>query len=416
MRLNNLGEDARIVFKNFSYLSLMKLFNVGLKFFLVIFLIRVLGDTNYGMVTWLDSIIQYFIMFINFGFNVYAAKYIVDNIDRKEQLNDVATSILTIKLFLFLLSILIVILIGRMESMEAYNQLLLLFIFSGAGEVMFPIWYFQGKEDLRPATVIVFLSRAFLVITVLLLVRAKEDAAIYIFLLVCSSIIMGLSGFAYIKNVYGFAFVPVRIEKLVFFLKEAIPFFLGRFLSLIFNFGTIFIIGKFCNLSDVAGFDIALKVVIVGTIPFEMLQQALFPTLARNQNKALLKRAIWISVILGVLIGAIIFISAPYIIQLFGGPAMADYAQTLKVLAFMTPFIALTFVIGSCALVAFGHFRAYNTSLIGTSIIYIIAVFVLWINDDITYWHLIYIRVGGEIVMVLIRLFYAFSKRVLVLK
>ena len=416
MRLNNLGEDARIVFKNFSYLSLMKLFNVGLKFFLVIFLIRVLGDTNYGMVTWLDSIIQYFIMFINFGFNVYAAKYIVDNIDRKEQLNDVATSILTIKLFLFLLSILIVILIGRMESMEAYNQLLLLFIFSGAGEAMFPIWYFQGKEDLRPATVIVFLSRAFLVITVLLLVRAKEDAAIYIFLLVCSSIIMGLSGFAYIKNVYGFAFVPVRIEKLVFFLKEAIPFFLGRFLSLIFNFGTIFIIGKFCNLSDVAGFDIALKVVIVGTIPFEMLQQALFPTLARNQNKALLKRAIWISVILGVLIGAIIFISAPYIIQLFGGPAMADYAQTLKVLAFMTPFIALTFVIGSCALVAFGHFRAYNTSLIGTSIIYIIAVFVLWINDDITYWHLIYIRVGGEIVMVLIRLFYAFSKRVLVLK
>ena len=64
--LSKINQDYKIILKNFSYLSLMKVFNIGFKLFLVAYLVRVLGQKNYGLVTWLDSVIQYFLMIINF--------------------------------------------------------------------------------------------------------------------------------------------------------------------------------------------------------------------------------------------------------------------------------------------------------------------------------------------------------------
>jgi PST family polysaccharide transporter len=56
----------------------MKFLNIGSKYWpLVGYLIRVLGENGYGTLTWVDSIVQYFIMLINFGFDLYAAKYVV---------------------------------------------------------------------------------------------------------------------------------------------------------------------------------------------------------------------------------------------------------------------------------------------------------------------------------------------------
>ena len=64
---------------NFFYIGVLKFLNIGSKYFLVGYLIRILGENGYGILTWVDSIVQYFIMLINFGFDLYAAKYVVEN-------------------------------------------------------------------------------------------------------------------------------------------------------------------------------------------------------------------------------------------------------------------------------------------------------------------------------------------------
>jgi PST family polysaccharide transporter len=122
----------------------MRAINIGFKFFLVAYLVRVLGNHNYGLVTWLDSVIQFFLMFINFGFNVFAAKYIVDNKSDTKKINEITSSILTIKLLFFLVSFIAVYAMSFSESFSSHKNLFLLFIVSGLGEVLFPIWYFQG--------------------------------------------------------------------------------------------------------------------------------------------------------------------------------------------------------------------------------------------------------------------------------
>ena len=138
----SLNSNNQIILKNFSYLTLMKVFNIGVKVVLAAYLIRILGSEKYGLITWLDSVIQYFIMIVNFGFNIYAAKYIVENKNKKTKINEIVSSIFIIKGVLFMLSLICVFFLGSFETFSTYKSFLLLLMFSGTGEVLFPVWFF----------------------------------------------------------------------------------------------------------------------------------------------------------------------------------------------------------------------------------------------------------------------------------
>jgi PST family polysaccharide transporter len=413
--LNRFSKDSNIIIKNLSYLTLMRFFNIGFKFLIVAYLIRVIGERSYGILTWLDSVIQYFLMLINFGFNIYAAKYIVEYRNNTNKIHEVVSSIIIIKSILFITSCIIVYFLALQSGFKDYEDLFFLFIFIGVGEALFPVWFYQGVENLKPATVIVFFSRLFLIIGTILFVNSESDSIYYVLMLVLSSSAMGVFGLYYIIKKYQIKLIRVPISKLLFFAKESFPFFAGRFLSLVFNFGTIFLIGKFCDFEQVAGFDLSLKVIMVGVIPFEMLQQAVFPTLTRTKNKKLLVKLIKGAILFGALVGALIYLFSGQIILLFGGDEMLVYVKVLKTLTIMAPFVALTFILGSCSLVAFGHFKEYNFSLIATSIIYFIIVLTLYFIGEINFWNLIYLRIFADVLMSLIRLFYSFKKKVFTL-
>lgn len=411
----SLNSNNQVIVKNLSYLTLMKVFNIGVKVVLAAYLIRILGSEKYGLITWLDSVIQYFIMIVNFGFNIYAAKYIVENKNKQIKINEIVSSIFIIKGLLFFLSLMCVLLLGSFETFSNYKTFLLLLMFSGIGEVLFPVWFFQGIENLKPATFIVFLTRLFLLIGTVIFVNSQYNVLAYILLLVLSSIVMGVSGIFYLFKYFNIKIIALPISKLVSYFKEALPFFIGRFLSLVFNFGTIFFIGKFCLLEQVTGFDTGLKIVMLGVIPFEMLQQAVFPTISRTQNKGMLKKIVYAAFIIGAFIGLITYLFSDNLMFLFGGDEMLKFASVLKVLSLLSPFVALTFVLGTCSLVAFGYYKEYNFSLIFTSIIYILVLIVLYFTDKINFWSLIYLRVFGDVLMALIRLYYSLKRKTLVI-
>lgn len=410
------NKDYRIIAKNFSFLSVLKLFNIGFKFILIGYLIRVFGAKLYGVLTWADSIIQFFLMFINFGFNVYAAKYIVDHRDEKSKINEVVSSIYIIKTALFFASFVILFATSWFGPIAENLGLLSLLLVIGIGEVLFPIWFFQGIEKLKTATIIVFFSRLFVVLGTVLFVKSQDDLFLYVTLLVLSNILMGVTGVYSLKKHHNITLYFVKLKTLSEYFNAAIMFFLGRFLALVFNFGTIFLIGVYATMNDVAGFDTASKIVMLTVIPFEMLQQAVFPTISRTLDKKLLSKLVLVSFFVGLFLMMLLNIFAVELISLFGGGELLEYVETLKYLSLLTPLISITFILGSCALVAFGYFKEYNRSLIISAILYVFFVFVLYLLDEITFWNLVYLRIFSDVVLVSIRGFYAINKKVLQFK
>tara|TARA_B100001093_G_scaffold439811_1_gene439971 strand:- start:1015 stop:2259 length:1245 start_codon:yes stop_codon:yes gene_type:complete len=407
------SKDNSIILKNLSFLTILRGFNIGVKFLLVAYLVRVLGEINYGIYTWTDSVIQYFLVFINFGFNVYAAKYIVDNKGSKSGLNRIISSIFIIKLIFFFASCVLLLLLTYLAVFQPFRDYLLLLLLMGIGEVFFPIWYFQGIEKLNTATYITVFARLLLLFGAFFLVTSANDLNLYILLIVASNIVMGLLGYATLVKQHSFSFIWVGVKTIKQYLKEAYMFFLGGFLSLTFNALSIFLIGLYYTMDYVTGFDVALKIVLVCIVPFDMLQQAVFPTISRNKNKVVLKKLIIISVIVGVLFTLALNVFSIELLTLFGGSGMEAYGDVLKTLSPIPPIVAFSFLLGTCTLVAFDYNKEFNQSLIISSLLYILVIVILLVFDKMTFWNLVYLRVFSDIVLLSIRLYFTLKNKIL---
>ena len=407
------SRDHTILLKNFSFLTILRGLNVAVKFFLAAYLIRVLGSITYGVLTWVDAIIQYGLIIINFGFNIYAAKYVVQYKDDCTTLNRITSSIFIIKFAFFLLSLVTVTLLGYFSLFESYHQLMILMIFMGLGEVFFPIWYFQGVEKLQYATYITVFSRVVLVVSTICLVTTQDDLIMYIVLLIFSNLCMGGLGYYTLKKHYNFRFTPVSLLLLKQILNDAYLFFLGLFLSLTFNLLTVFLIGVYYTMAYVSGFDIALKIVLVFIIPFDIFQQALYPTITRTKNKILLKKIVWLSLLIGCFFSVLLYVFSEQLITLFGGKDLVAFDNVLKTLAIIPPIVAVTFILGTCTLVAFGYQKEFNKSLIISSFVFIIAVIILRGLELLTFWNLIYLRVFSDLVLMLLRVYYVRINKIL---
>ncbi|MFV8321869.1 oligosaccharide flippase family protein [Flavobacterium sp. LB3P21] len=401
------------IISNFFYIGVMKFLNIGSKYILVGYLIRVLGENGYGTLTWVDSIVQYFIMLINFGFDLYAAKYVVENKNNPKKLNEAISAIYYIKGILFLMSFILLIPLTFNTEINTVINLIFLMMVMGIGEVFTPIWFFQGIEKMKTITVITFFSKLILVLLTFFFIKNSTDIHLYILFLVFTNIIWGFFGFLMMKKEANFKFVAVTFQLIKNYLKEGYLFFIGKFSTFLFNLGTVFLIGYLFTKGQVAGFDIAIKIVFVFIIPFEVLQQALFPVIVRGVRKSVLRKITVATFIISSAAAIVLYVFSENIIVIFGGTEMYKYSYVLDLVLVLIPIVSLTIVVGNCILVAKGHYKQYNSSLIVSAMVFVSLLIVLKTTDQLNFLNVILIRVLADFIQLLIRFYYNFKFKII---
>ncbi|MBG6063268.1 PST family polysaccharide transporter [Flavobacterium sp. CG_9.1] len=377
------------------------------------YLIRTLGEQGYGILTWVDSFTQYFLILVNFGFDMYVAKYIVENKQNKAKIDEIISAILTIKTGLFVFGFLLLGLFSFNDEIAKVIHLLFFMLLMGIGEILFPIWYFQGIEKMKPIAIVSVISRSLLVILTILFVKNANHILVYIFILVVSNLVWGGLGFYFLKKVSNFKFIIVPLATLKFYLKEGYLFFLGRFSTLFLNFGTIFLIGYFCSKNLVSGFDIASKIIFAFIFPFEVIQQAVFPSIVRTRNKLFLQKLVLFTICSALFFAGSIYYFSEELMIFFGGIPMGKYAYLLKSLVVLIPVISSSIIIGSCSLVAFGALKQYNYALVFSCLIYIFVVLLLYFMGQMSFKNLVILRISVDIIMVLLIFYFAVKKKTL---
>ncbi len=401
------------IISNFFYIGVMKFLNIGSKYILVGYLIRVLGENGYGTLTWVDSIVQYFIMLINFGFDLYAAKYVVENKNNPKKLNEAISAIYYIKGILFLMSFILLFPLTFNTEINTVINLIFLMMVMGIGEVLTPIWFFQGIEKMKTITVITFFSKLILVLFTFFLIKSSTDIHLYILFLVFTNIIWGFFGFLMMKKEANFKFVAVTFQLIKNYLKEGYLFFIGKFSTFLFNLGTVFLIGFLFTKGQVAGFDIAIKIVFVFIIPFEVLQQALFPVIVRGVRKSVLRKITVATFIISSAAAIVLYVFSENVIVIFGGTEMYKYSYVLDLVLVLIPIVSLTIVVGNCILVAKGYYKEYNWSLIVSAMVFVSLLIVLKTTDQLNFLNVILIRVLADFIQLLIRFYYNFKFKII---
>jgi PST family polysaccharide transporter len=391
----------------------MKFLNIGSKYILVGYLIRVLGENGYGILTWVDSIVQYFIMLINFGFDLYAAKYVVENRNNSKKLNEVISIIYYIKSVLFVLSFLILISLSFNSQIGGYFNMILLMLIMGIGEVLMPVWFFQGIEKMKIITIVTFITKLILILLTFLYIKNSTNISLYISFLVVTNIIWGVSGYLMMKKEANFMFVNVTLKLLKDCLNEGYLFFIGKFSTFIFNLGTLFLIGYLFSKGFVAGFDIATKIIFVFIIPFEVMQQAIFPIVVRGIGRKNLQKITFSTFLLSTSISIILYSFSEKMIVLFGGISMLKYTYVLNLVIILIPIVSLTIIVGNCIMVAKGYYKEYNWSIMISAIIFIALLILLRLINQLNFINIIIIRILADSFQLIIRIYYCIKYKII---
>lgn len=132
---------------NFISLALLQGVNYLLPLLSFPFLFRVLGVERWGLVTFGYSLMQYFVMFTDFGFNLSATKYISEHRNDLQKINSYLNSAMIGRFILCGISLAILLaLISYFDKFSTESIFYLLYFGIILGNVMFPMWFFRDGE------------------------------------------------------------------------------------------------------------------------------------------------------------------------------------------------------------------------------------------------------------------------------
>ena len=166
--------------KNLFYSILLVLANYVFPFLTYPYVSRVLGVTGIGACNFVDSIINYFILFSTLGIDSYGVREIAKHKDDKAALDRTFSNIFTVNVSLtaFML-ILLVVATLTVPKLASHTDLMFIGAFKLVFNCLLTEWLFKGLEDFKLITLRSIFIKLLYVAAVFIFVRRREDVWIY---------------------------------------------------------------------------------------------------------------------------------------------------------------------------------------------------------------------------------------------
>ena len=172
---------------------------------------RVLGVANIGICNYVDSIINYFVLFAMLGIGSLGVREIARVKDEPEKLKVVFSSLTTILLLLTIIStVILVVLTYEIKFFAPYKEFLLVGIIKLVFSSLTLNWAFQGLSEFRFVTIRTIVINSLYVISVFIFVHNQNDVLLYFFLTCIVVVINALVNWRYIGRWTHFSIKDVH--------------------------------------------------------------------------------------------------------------------------------------------------------------------------------------------------------------
>ena len=310
------NKDLKTVRSNFLSLSVLQIVNMFLPLLILPFLVRKLGLENFGLFVFSQVFVAYFTLIIDYGFNISATREISTHKNDKDYISKVFYSVFFIKIFLLLISIILVSIVIFSFELFRVNYLLHYISFSMIiGQMLFPVWYFQGIENMKMIAILNVVIKTIYTIMIFIFISSSDDLLYVASFNSLSFIAVGIIAF-YIasKNLH---FVSFDFNYIKSFFKESTTIFVSNFFSSMYAISNSFLLGIFTNNTLVGIYVSFEKIITAFKSLYFPLYQALFPYISRKEDKkAIIKKLILPMGLSGFCIVIMIYTLSEFIINL----------------------------------------------------------------------------------------------------
>lgn len=377
-------QEEKIVLENFSFLFFLQVANYILPLATLPYLVRILGPERFGLLSFANALIQYFVVFTEYGFNLSATREISISRSNSKRIAEICNSVMIIKFFFLVISF------GILSSIvfvttRLRNDWPIYYLTFGMviGNVLFPVWFFQGMQIMKYITILNIVAKLLFTMGIFIFVKDSGDLLLVPLITSIGFIITGIIGLWFVYTKFNIIPKLPPWDILKKQLVDGWSIFLSTIAISLYTTSNTIILGVFCGNKIVGYYSAADKIIRAVQRLLQPISQALYPYTSRLVNQSrklavLFLRKLIIFIGIGTFIlSLVIFIFAQPIIILVLGKQYVPSVIVLRILSSLPFITGLSNVLGVQTMLTFDFKKEFSNILITASILSILVALIL---------------------------------------
>ena len=278
--------EKRQLFLNFFSLLSLQGTNYILPLITFPYLIQVLGVEYFGLLAFATAMIMYFNVITDYGFNLSATREISVHRDNPEKIIEIFSAVMTIKVVLMIVSfIVLTLIVFSFEKFSSDWEIYFLTFGTVIGQVLFPVWFFQGMERMKYISYLNIFSKILFTAAIFMFVKEQSDYYLVPLFTSVGFIVAGIWSQVLIYREFNVRFKLQSTSVLKEYLIDGWHIFVSRVYVNIYTTTNLILLGLFTNNTVVGYYAIAEKIVVAIGGVFQPANQAIYPYLARKYKE-----------------------------------------------------------------------------------------------------------------------------------
>ncbi len=367
---------------NILALALVQMGNYAVPLLTLPYLTRTLGVLVFGQVVFVQAVMTFAILLVDFGFSLSTTQQISTQRDDRVAVSKTffatwSAQLLLLALAAAILAVVVAFNPGQREQASLYFWGFGLVL----GHVLFPMWLFQGLEEMKAVAWVQLVSKLVSLPLLFVLVRSSADGAWALGFFSVVSLLTGFFSLAWIwRNKLVTWYRPERADvKRV--LRQGAVLFFSRVSISFYTALVPLVLGAVCGPAQLAFFNVAEKVKTVLLSMIGPVSQALFPRMSLlyqtnvSAANALARKTAWGVTSLSAFCGAMVWWWAEEILAILGGHDFVDGTPVLRWLSFVPCIVALSNILGLQIMLPRGQHKAFAVILTAASALSLLVIY-----------------------------------------
>lgn len=357
--------------QNITALLVLKGADYILNFLMFPFLLRMIGPEKFGAIVFMQSIVQYFVIVTDYGFNMTAPRDIA-RADNDGEIGKIFANVMSAKIVMMsAICVLSGVIIAFLPDALGFDFWLFVAVMPLAlGNIAFPVWFFQGVQKMKYITISSVVARSLLFILMLVAIREPNDYVLAALIFSSMPVVSGILSFGVIFRHFKFVFVRPSLTGILATIKDGWQIFLSTVAINLYTNTNIVILGALTSPTIVGYFGAASKLVDSFKGLMGAITQAVYPhvsaklKISASETSNFIKKFTKYYTGLFFMISFIMFVAAEPIITILFGQNYAPSVIILRILAWLPFIISFSQVYGILTLLNFGEQATFSKILI----------------------------------------------------
>ena len=397
--------DKRVLIENTISIAITQILTYVMPLISLPYLSRVLGVEKFGLVFWAQACIQYFMLITEYGFNWSASREISIAKNDQNKISEIFNSVMGVKFILICICFIILsILIFFVPKFHKEWILFYLTFFMVIGNAIYPVWYFQGIEQMKYITFLKIVSQSIFLILIFVFIKNPEN---YLYVALLNSLgfmIAGIISVISAQKRFGLKlYIPTWIAVKKEF-KNSFEYFTANIANTIYTNTNSFILGIVASPLLVGYYVAAEKIFWAIHMLTSPIATAIYPQISKNKNIKLYKKIFYPTIFAMFLISVFVYILSKQIILIFYGNEMLEAYKILRIFCITVLFSSISGLIGYPLLGAMGYSKVVNRSLPVAALVHIIMLSTLYFFNILDVLSIAYLTILPYTIMLVIRI------------